>query len=526
MIEKEIPLHDSNEFILSSSANVTFHDLFRMNDQKYGKWLANLKKVIFKSWMERGEPPTNAGDKETIIRQFETLVNKNETVSIHKDELTLEENCLVSNVVVSGTKHFFPNMCKMKDFNRNTEAGESLYKIFIEEPDGKQTEVVLKRLERQLKYDGQFEFSKKIKKGDVFDLDCSNAYDWVKKWNKKPIKGYDFFLDTSPPTKSQKGAVLTSPAKYLDKLIDEGEIKKSKIIWHGAKINYNKPLCVRIYKKDQRIFPKAFDILRRSVAMGGNFPSGVAKFLYQTYTEPNTESIIYDSSSGYGGRLVASLALCKDRQITYVGCDPNPDHYLKEYGITRYEYLRSFFQSAVKSNYKTKVDFYPVGSEVIHQEERFQQYKGKVDFFFTSPPYFNAEGYSDDEHQSFVKFPDYHLWRDGFLRPTLETAVEWLKPGGHLAWNIADISYGSKPKKLDNGKTRPVQQYLPLEYDSIEILQSLGMTYSKTWKMVLSGGISGNQIREWTRKPSTRNFVQLKSTPRKCELIFVWRKEG
>ena len=169
---------------------------------------------------------------------------------------------------------------------------------------------------------------------------------------------------------------------------------------------------------------------------------------------------------------------------------------------------------------------FDVGSEEIHKEKRFQQYKGKVDFFFTSPPYFSAEGYSDDENQSYKKFPDYHLWRDGFLKPTLETAVEYLKSGGHLAFNIADVAFGARAEawQTRQGKSRAVQQYIPLEYDSIEILKSLGMKYENTWKMVLSGGIQGNKIREWTRKPSTRNFVQIKGTARKVENIYVWRK--
>ena len=135
-------------------------------------------------------------------------------------------------------------------------------------------------------------------------------------------------------------------------------------------------------------------------------------------------------------------------------------------------------------------------------------------------------GYSEDENQSYKKFPDYHLWRDGFLKPTLETSVEWLKSGGYLAWNIADVAYGSRqePMRTQKGKSRPVEQYVPLEYDSIEILKSLGMEHVTTWKMVLSGGIQGNKIREYTRKPSPRNFVQIKGTARKVELITVWRK--
>ena len=82
---------------------------------------------------------------------------------------------------------------------------------------------------------------------------------------------------------------------------------------------------------------------------------------------------------------------------------------------------------------------------------------------FTSPPDFNAEGYSTDKNQSSVKYPQYEMWRDGFLQPTLETAVEYMKVGGYLLWNIADV------------KQSP--HMLPLESDTLDILEGLGIMY-------------------------------------------------
>jgi len=103
-----------------------------------------------------------------------------------------------------------------------------------------------------------------------------------------------------------------------------------------------------------------------------------------------------------------------------------------------------------------------------------------------------------------------------------------------LAWNISDVAYKPIQSKTMYGQegatenpelnARSVQRYIPLEYDSIEILKSLGMEYVTTWKMVLAGGIQRNKFRQWTRKPTTRNFVQIKGTPRKVEMIYVWRK--
>jgi DNA modification methylase len=94
--------------------------------------------------------------------------------------------------------------------------------------------------------------------------------------------------------------------------------------------------------------------------------------------------------------------------------------------------------------HQTTYEFFQLGSEVIRDDRRFKKYKGKLDLVFTSPPYYRAEGYSEDEHQSNVKFTTYDKWRDGFLRPTLETAVEWLRPGRPLIWNIADTKEGQR----------------------------------------------------------------------------------
>ena len=531
---KEIPVHTSNDFIIDSKVNVTFHELFKMNDKQFSKWKKDLQKIVYQSWVEYGEPPLVAGTTATIIRQFETLTNKSNSVSVFKDDLTLEANCIVPGVVASGINYFFPNRAKSQDLNANEE-GESLWKLFVEEPDSENSKKVLNRLERQLKYDGTFDFAPKLMIGDFGDLGCTTAYDWLLKWNEKPIDGYDFFIDASQSTPSQKSLVLTMPPDKLKQLMDDGLISENKLRWHSfSKLNLKEPIVIRLYRTDRKIFPTCFDILRKSVAMGGNFPASVAKFLYEKYTTPNTKSIIYDSSSGYGGRMVGALSLCKDRQIHYVGTDPNPDHYLDEYGITRYEYLRSFLQSSTRNRYKTTIDIFQLGSEVIHQDPQFQKYRGEVDFMFTSPPYFSAEGYSDDPNQSFIKFPEYDLWRDGFLKPTLKTSVEWLKSGAHLAWNISDVAYKPRQSKTMYGQegatenpelnARSVQRYIPLEYDSIEILKSLGMEYVTTWKMVLAGGIQRNKFRQWTRKPTTRNFVQIKGTPRKVEMIYVWRK--
>ena len=102
---------------------------------------------------------------------------------------------------------------------------------------------------------------------------------------------------------------------------------------------------------------------------------------------------------------------------------------------------------------------------MIHNNPKFQKYKGKLDISFTSPPYFNREQYKD-ENQSFKKYGEYDDWRDNFLKPTLTTIYEYLKNDRYILWNIGDIKIGENT-------------YYPLEIDSIDILEDLGCEYKR-----------------------------------------------
>ena len=107
------------------------------------------------------------------------------------------------------------------------------------------------------------------------------------------------------------------------------------------------------------------------------------------------------------------------------------------------------------------------------------------------------------------RFKTYNEWRDGFLRPTLETTVEWLKPGRPLIWNIADTKDG--------------RIYRPLEDDSMAILEELGMQYETTLKYVLSHSPGANRL-DAEGRPETKNYCMIGGRYRKYEPIFVFRK--
>ena len=84
-----------------------------------------------------------------------------------------------------------------------------------------------------------------------------------------------------------------------------------------------------------------------------------------------------------------------------------------------------------------------------------------------------------------------------------------------MLWNIADAKFG--------------KDMLPLEKDSSDILESLGMKYIETLKMTLAQMPGGNRIDTETGKPKAKNFCKIKNDKGKdiwlkYEPIFVWKK--
>lgn len=275
---------------------------------------------------------------------------------------------------------------------------------------------------------------------------------------------------------------------------------------------------IRHYKTGQKIFPAGFKAFRISYCQSvANFPTLTAKYLYQKYTEEfkNEDKIyIWDPSSGWGGRIMGAMAVKDDRNIFYVGCDPNKDHTTGE-GRTKYDELVDYYhENSYRGNslfpHMNEHKIIQCGSEVMKDQKFFKKLKGKLHLVFTSPPYFAKEVYSEDPEQSCNKFPTYDGWRDGFLRPTLETAVKWLRPGGYLLWNIADAKFGS--------------DMLPLEKDSRDILEELGMEFLRVEKMTLAAAPGGNRIDPETGKPLYKNACKIDGKFLKYEPIFCFQK--
>ena len=78
---------------------------------------------------------------------------------------------------------------------------------------------------------------------------------------------------------------------------------------------------------------------------------------------------IYDPSAGWGGRILGAMSV-HDRQIHYIGTDPNTDNYIDELNQSRYEYLADFFNDKTNGGnpffgHRNTYDVYQNGSEFV-----------------------------------------------------------------------------------------------------------------------------------------------------------------
>lgn len=151
-----------------------------------------------------------------------------------------------------------------------------------------------------------------------------------------------------------------------------------------------------------------------------NFRPAFCRYVLEKY---GVDYDVYlDPCMGFGGRMVGFFS---SKYKTYISTDPSSNSY--------------------KNNIRMKQDLLPKGKEVVLYNEPFEElnineYKGKVDIVFTSPPYFNKELYADEETQSMIKFSNYDSWKTFFLKVLIEKSFEVLKENRYFILNIEDTN--------------------------------------------------------------------------------------
>ena len=162
--------------------------------------------------------------------------------------------------------------------------------------------------------------------------------------------------------------------------------------------------------------------------IASQFKPIIAKSIYSLFGGKK----VLDTSSGWGDRLCGFFAT--EGTEEYMGIDPN---------------------TALHPKYKEQIEMYKKvypnkKATIICDGAEYVDYpQNYFDLCFTSPPYFKAEKYSNDEKQTYLKYSSQQNWLEGFLYVMLEKAWNSLKNGGYLIINISDIydtSFADRPR--------------------------------------------------------------------------------
>ncbi len=529
-------------------SNTTYHELLSKTDEQFVEWARLLRKEVTEQWDERGTPPVIGKNKEGIVKSFKKL--KSNPADYWEKDLSGDEESLGIiqnfNKDASVVNQFFPTMLKTKiSIGKSADGGLSIYDHFSDPTmEDKFVNIMKRAVKRDSMYswsrsivdkkdenpfwNGQsgVQFIKDVHDGKVFKGKYKDLGIVLAKVKTSTLDNYGTFNEQYQgfgnlylTAAEVNGLVATG---YLNKtqISNLGDIVESTTSDSGKVTEYR--YLIRWYDKTDGIFPKILQVFRLSCGQPAvNFPALTAKWIYENYTnhiDTDEPLHIYDSSSGWGGRIIGAMSSRK--KVHYVGTDPNPDNFIDELGISRYEYVANFYNDNCVDDFSDKLTtFFDVekqgntfevfqdGSELIQNNPKFQKYKGKLDIAFTSPPYFNREQYSQDENQSFKAYGEYEDWRDNFLRPTLTTIYEYLKNDRYILWNIADIKIG---KSI----------YYPLEQDSIDILTELGCEYKGKLKMLMTRMVGLDPS-----KSGIKNSVEHNGKQYKFEPIFVFHKK-
>jgi hypothetical protein len=240
--------------------------------------------------------------------------------------------------------------------------------------------------------------------------------------------------------------------------------------------------------KDRALFKKAlrkrikysitrlidYNIRKSLKAFGGqavsNFRPTVAKWVYERFCPAWAD--VLDPCMGYGGRLMG--AFCTSKIASYTGIDP-----CQEVLVGNIALQESLIRASGRKEFP----------QINMEKLPFEDYRtdSRFDLVFTSPPYFDIEKYSDEDTQSYKRYPVYKDWKEKFLWSLISHSHLFLKTEGYMVLNVG----------------------APIDKDAFEIGMLIFGTKPEIYHMRLSKLLGrGN-----------KNEVSHKTEP-----IFVWKK--
>lgn len=513
--------YERNDYLLDHEVNKTFEEILWMSDSEFCKWCVELRKVVVYAWDELGIPPRVGYNEQEIIDQFKQLASFPVKQFLVKDKLTGKKDT-IKNTRIEGNavNQWFPTMMKTPiNYTTDPSKGRSIYDFFARDD---LLDRFITYASRHFKRDSFYHYSLPAKVLDAEhanDLPCwQDGLGWILDFEKnfRSRGEYDYWLAPKDIDAEYTGYNEDIKTRKFLTICDTDIITLGKLIPFNCQTNIlykdTDNYQIRVFKLGQKLFPIGLKAFRVSFCQyATNFPPLTAKFIYETFCPEGSKSIVWDPSMGWGGRLIGAMSVKDDRHITYLGNDPNQDHLIN--GSTKYHDIYNFYCKNIRKGGLWQIDhndmrYWCKGSEEMQYDPTFIEYKGLIDLVFTSPPYFMKEAYSEDENQSYKKFGNWESWVTGFLYPTLATAYQWLKDGGHLCWNVSDVKFGN--------------DVLPLVETSMNICQKLGFHHKTTLKMCLAAMPGGNRMEKGI--PKTKYFVQVDDMYHKYEPCLVFQK--
>lgn len=506
------------------TVNRTFDEILAMTDAEFEAYVVHMRQSFLSYWNDENLPPRRGWSEQEIDDEFVQLAGFDVQKMWKQD--TLSNRRVIHNTHVSlgsaVNAWHAGNMYRVRINYTEKDDGRSIYDFFAK-PELFQRYLPYAR--RHFLRDSFYMFAVTVVSGDTLrhrpEIQPRNAYTFIDQFaaHERAYGEQELLLEAKPLARREQQYTGYNDKMRTSELmtLTYAELQRVEAEQLLPSTAYRNVLAkhrndeyefhLRIYEKGQRLFPNLFRSFRISMCQYAvNFPPLTAKLLYETFLQHVTAPsvTIWDPSSGWAGRLIGAMSYNRQlpsgamQQLRYIGTDPNPAFYTKTTSIystiaERYNHIR-FENSLFDEPHAHTV--HQLGSELFHTTADFQKFKGTGDLVFSSPPYFNREAYSEDENQSYKKYTSYDLWRDGFLRPTLQNAYDFLNHKRYLLWNIADLKVGKK--------------YLPLEQDSIHIAQELGFEYKETVLMALMNMPGANRVTE-DGEATAKNFLKLEN---------------
>lgn len=526
--------YTNNRAILADpEVNVTFEAVLQMSDAGFRAWMERVRVAILSQWDTHHVPPRVGLTDAEIDTAWDRLVR----ATAQDVWLTADDGatCLSAPATThSVIGQWFPTMMRTRINYSAKDVGISIYDMFSRPETW--ARYVKSYAARHFRRDSFYAYSRAIHTHESLPtrpgVVPQSAQDYMTLLRESPRVESSSLFGEAPGISY---GVWLAPALGDDEYSGYSNHLKSRTIWtltqdealalrdsgaypahwfHAVQDTLTKKshYMVRLYDSSTRIFPDGFKSFRVSMCQyATNWPALAARALYERYTAGSEQPVVWDPSSGWAGRLVG--AITAQTKPLYIGCDPNEDHLWTDAdGVrhSKYTEIAAYHDARLPFDHEpSKVLFFPCGSETMRDQPAFHAFRGKVDVVFASPPYFNREAYSENEEQSYKKFSNFDSWCEGFLKPTLETAAEWLKPGGVLLWNIADIKQG--------------KEYLPLEAKSIAYATGAGLQQESTLRLLMANMPGANRIAD-DGQGTAKNTCVVNGRVIKYEPIFVFRK--